>query len=48
MEYEYDVEVTTTGQAFTVPNILVIRVRDGRIVASRDYHDHHVMRAALS
>lgn len=47
VEYDYDGEVTTTGRTFTVPNILVIRVRDGRIVYSRDYHDHHAIGAAL-
>lgn len=36
---EYDYDVTGQGPARTVHNIQVIRVRDGRIVASRDYHD---------
>jgi ketosteroid isomerase-like protein len=25
----------------------VLRVRNGRIVSSRDYHDHHAIAAAL-
>lgn len=47
VEYDYDGEVTSTGRTFTVPNVLVLRVRDGRIVSSRDYHDHHAILAAL-
>jgi uncharacterized protein len=31
--------VTTTGQAFSFPGILVLRVRDGLIVHVRDYMD---------
>jgi uncharacterized protein len=48
VEYDYDGEVTTTGRTFTVPNVLVMRVRDGRIVSSRDYHDHRAIGAALT
>lgn len=39
-EYVYDGRVTTTGRAFTVANIFVMRIRDGQIVTSRDYHNH--------
>jgi ketosteroid isomerase-like protein len=39
-EYEYEVHNTETGGRTTVANIQVLRVRDGLIVASRDYHDH--------
>src|SRR5262245_8525784 len=39
-EYDYHGRVTTTGRTFEVANVQVLRVRDGRIVASRDYHDH--------
>jgi ketosteroid isomerase-like protein len=46
-EFDYDGLVTTTGHAFTVPNVQVLRVRGGRIVASRDYHHHAAMAAAL-
>jgi ketosteroid isomerase-like protein len=49
-EFAYDGRVRTTGHAFTVANVQILRVRDGRIVASRDYHDHarlaDAMRAA--
>ncbi|MEU6647389.1 nuclear transport factor 2 family protein [Saccharomonospora sp. NPDC046836] len=38
-ECDYDVTVTTNGRQFTMHNIFVVRVRDGRIVWSRDYHD---------
>ena len=31
--------VTTTGQPFSLPGLLVIRVRDGQIVHVRDYMD---------
>ncbi|MFI0369887.1 nuclear transport factor 2 family protein [Actinomadura sp. 1N219] len=36
-EFEYEGRNTETGRAFVVPNIFVLRVRDGRIVESRDY-----------
>lgn len=39
-EYVYDGRVTTTGRAFTMANVLVMRIRDGLIVTSRDYHNH--------
>jgi ketosteroid isomerase-like protein len=39
-EFDYDVRITTTGRTFTVTNVQVLRVRDGLIVATRDYHDH--------
>ena len=39
-EFAYDVRVTTTGRRFTAPCIFVLRVRDGEIVASRDYANH--------
>jgi ketosteroid isomerase-like protein len=35
-EFEYQ----GTEEAFTLPGILVMRVRDGEIVSSRDYLDH--------
>jgi len=46
-EFTYDGTVTTTGATFTAANIQVLRVRDGLIVASRDYHDHAALAAAL-
>jgi ketosteroid isomerase-like protein len=39
-EFDYDGRVTTTDRRFTVSNIQVLRVRDGQILSSRDYHDH--------
>ncbi len=42
-EWDYDGRVTTTGRSFHVSNIQVSRVRDGKIVASRDYHNHVVL-----
>jgi uncharacterized protein len=47
VEYDYHGEATTTGRTFTVSNVLIMRVRDGRIVSSRDFHDHHAIGAAL-
>jgi ketosteroid isomerase-like protein len=46
-EFDYDGRVTTTGRTFTAGNIVVMRVRDGEIVESRDYHDHRVLESAL-
>lgn len=46
VEYGYDGVARATGQTFQVSNIQVTRVRDGEIVASRDYHDHLVMAEA--
>jgi ketosteroid isomerase-like protein len=39
-EFDYVVRHVTTGREDTVANVQVLRVRDGLIVASRDYHDH--------
>lgn len=38
-EFEYQ-GIVDTGQPFTLPGIFVLRVRDGKIVSSRDYFDH--------
>jgi ketosteroid isomerase-like protein len=46
-EFDYDGRITSTGRTFTVANLIVLRVRDGRIVASRDYHNHAVMNEIL-
>ncbi|GAB3453986.1 nuclear transport factor 2 family protein [Actinophytocola sediminis] len=48
VEYDYLAENTTTGHTSTVHNIQVLRVRAGRIVASRDYHDHAALARAAS
>jgi uncharacterized protein len=39
-EFDYDVHNTMTGRRSTVANVQVLRIRDGLIVATRDYHDH--------
>jgi ketosteroid isomerase-like protein len=46
-EFDYDGRVTATGRAFTFSNIMVVRVRDGKIVASRDYHNHAQLASAI-
>jgi ketosteroid isomerase-like protein len=38
-EYQLDGEMTATGQAFSLRFAMVITVRDGHIVHSRDYSD---------
>jgi hypothetical protein len=38
---------STTGRSFQVSNIQVSRVRNGQIVASRDYHNHLVLAEVL-
>ena len=38
-EFEYQ-GTAGNGESFRVPCVFVMRVRDGRIVASRDYIDH--------
>lgn len=39
-EFEYQGENIATGQAFAIPCIFVLRIRDGQIIESRDYIDH--------
>ncbi|WP_037606120.1 nuclear transport factor 2 family protein [Streptacidiphilus rugosus] len=39
-EWDYLVHHRPTGQTFETANVQILRVRDGRIVHSRDYHDH--------
>jgi len=46
-EWDYDGFVTTTRHTFRVSNITVTTVRNGKIVASRDYHNHAVLAGAL-
>ncbi|GAA2591529.1 hypothetical protein GCM10010435_82820 [Winogradskya consettensis] len=40
---EFAYQGTIDGRPFTQPGIFVVRVRDGRIVSSRDYFDHLTM-----
>jgi uncharacterized protein len=46
-EYDYRGTATRTGRSFVASNVQIIRVRDGLIISSRDYHDHSVLAAAL-
>jgi len=46
-EWDYDGLVTTTGRSFQISNIQVSKVRDGQILASRDYHNHLVLAEVL-
>ncbi|XRQ14915.1 nuclear transport factor 2 family protein [Actinomadura welshii] len=46
-EFEYAGRNTETGREFVVPNVFVLRVRGGRIVESRDYHDSAVLDRAM-
>ncbi|WP_330465384.1 nuclear transport factor 2 family protein [Micromonospora zamorensis] len=39
-EFAYQGRVNETGEAFTVPCVFVMRIRDGLIIESRDYIDH--------
>ncbi|MEV4312641.1 nuclear transport factor 2 family protein [Actinocrispum sp. NPDC049592] len=47
-EYDYKVTVPGSGRSFVVANVLVVRVRGGLIVHSRDYHNHAALHAAAS
>jgi uncharacterized protein len=44
---EYDYEIDTATRTVIVANIQVIRVRDGLIVESRDYHDYAGLATAI-
>ena len=46
-EFDYVGHVATTDTTFRVANIQVLRIRDGLIVESRDYHDHLALAHAL-
>jgi ketosteroid isomerase-like protein len=39
-EFEYQGTAADTGEPYALPAIFVLRVRNGEIVSSRDYHDH--------
>ncbi|QKG22598.1 nuclear transport factor 2 family protein [Actinomadura verrucosospora] len=39
-EFQYEGVVVETGEPFTIPAVFIMRVRDGKIVESRDYLDH--------
>jgi len=39
-EFDYDVPVEGAAAPLTAANVQVLRIRDGQIVQTRDYHDH--------
>ncbi|MFJ8623451.1 nuclear transport factor 2 family protein [Kitasatospora sp. NPDC093550] len=45
-QFDYQAHHRHTGRDFEVANVLVLRVRDGLIVDSRDYHDHLALAVA--
>ncbi|MEU9043004.1 MULTISPECIES: nuclear transport factor 2 family protein [unclassified Kitasatospora] len=45
-QFDYQAHHRDTGRDFEVANVLVLRVRDGLIVHSRDYHDHLALAVA--
>jgi ketosteroid isomerase-like protein len=47
VEWDYDGLVESSGHRFRVANITVTTVRNGKIIASRDYHNHAILAAAL-
>ena len=46
-EFNYGGTVTTTGRSIVLSNVQVMRVHEGRIVTSRDYHNHSAIADAL-
>jgi uncharacterized protein len=44
-EFDLEGEIVATGQAYRLPYIQVLRVRDGRIVSLRDYIDYPALTA---
>ena len=46
-EYDYNGKARATGKVFRSANILVLTVRNGRIISARGYHNHVVAAAAL-
>jgi ketosteroid isomerase-like protein len=47
-EFDYDGHAGSTGRDFHVANIQVLRVRDGLIQETRDYHNHAVLADVLT
>ena len=45
--FEFGYAISAGGREFTVPNIYVVRVREGQIVESRDYTHHVAMARGL-
>jgi uncharacterized protein len=46
-EFDYHLRLPDTGVELDVANIQTVRVRDGLIVATRDFHNHAALAAAL-
>ncbi|RCG32035.1 ketosteroid isomerase [Sphaerisporangium album] len=46
-EFVNEGEVVATGRTWRANNVQVLRVRDGLIVSSRDYHDHFRINTAF-
>lgn len=46
VEYDYDLRIKANGREVTIANIQVLRVRDGLIVSSRDFHNHWALAEA--
>jgi uncharacterized protein len=44
-EFESRITSTQTGKRIKTSNIMVLRVRNGLIVSSRDYHNHALLAA---
>jgi ketosteroid isomerase-like protein len=42
-EWDYEVTAKATGRTATVANVQLLRVRDGLIVHSKDFHDHRAL-----
>lgn len=47
-EYETHLTSKETGKKVTAANILVVRVRDGKIISSRDYHNHALLAETMT
>jgi uncharacterized protein len=45
-EFDYRGYAHTTGRSFRIANIQVLRIRDGLIRSTRDYHDHAALAVA--
>jgi uncharacterized protein (TIGR02246 family) len=39
--------VTTTGRSFVAPSVQIVRIREGRIVHSRDFADPRILEEAM-
>lgn len=45
-EFDFRGTARSTGRALNIANIQVLRIRDGQIVATRDFHDHAALAVA--